>query len=73
VPQGNSLCKYLKQAKLSFFFLSLAKSKNRREEQILPGGIDTSRRGKDMGKGCKRVNMVQILCTHEWEWRKDTC
>jgi hypothetical protein len=37
VPQVNFLCSYLKQAKLSFF--SFTKSENRREEQVLPGGL----------------------------------
>jgi hypothetical protein len=26
-------------------------------------GVGTSGRGEDVGKGCRRVNMVQILCT----------
>jgi hypothetical protein len=34
VPQGNSLCSYLKQAKMSFF--SFIKLENRRMEQVLP-------------------------------------
>jgi hypothetical protein len=37
VSQGYSLCSYLKQTKMSFF--PLTKSKNRRAEEILPGGI----------------------------------
>jgi hypothetical protein len=36
VPKGNSLCSYLKQAKMSFH-LSFATSENRRMEQVLPG------------------------------------
>jgi hypothetical protein len=24
--------------------------------------------GEDVGKGCKRRNMVQILCTHVFKW-----
>jgi hypothetical protein len=61
MSQGNSLCSYLKQAKLSVFFFPFTKSENRREEQVLPGGIGTSEREKEMGKGCGRVNIVQIL------------
>jgi hypothetical protein len=38
VPQGNSLCSSLKQAKLHFFFLSFAKLENRRTEEVLPAG-----------------------------------
>jgi hypothetical protein len=37
MSQGNSLCIYLKQIKMSFFF-SFTKLENRRAEQILPGG-----------------------------------
>jgi hypothetical protein len=33
-----------------FFFLSYAKSENRRAEQVLPGGVGTSERGKEVGK-----------------------
>jgi hypothetical protein len=33
---GNSLCNYLKQIKMSFFFLC-KKSENKRAEQVLPG------------------------------------
>jgi hypothetical protein len=47
VPQGNSLCSYLKQAKKQFFYFT--KVANGRIEQILPGGIGTSvgRRGEE--------------------------
>jgi hypothetical protein len=31
--------------------------------------VDTSRRGEEVGKGCGRVNMVQILCTHVCKWK----
>jgi hypothetical protein len=34
MSQGNSLCSYLKQTKMSFFF-SFTKSENRRAEQVL--------------------------------------
>jgi hypothetical protein len=43
---------------------SFTKLENRRMEQILSGGVDTSGRGEKVGKGCGRVNIVQILCTH---------
>jgi hypothetical protein len=35
------------------------------------GGI--SGRGKELGMGCWRVNIVQILCTHVSEWKNETC
>jgi hypothetical protein len=33
------------------FFLSVAKSDKRNMEQALPGGVDTSERGEEVGKG----------------------
>jgi hypothetical protein len=50
---------------MSFFFLY--KSENRRLEQILPQGIDTSGWEEEVGRGCRRVNMMQILCTHVYK------
>jgi hypothetical protein len=29
--------------------------------------------GKDIRKGCRRVNMVEIFCTHVQKWKKKTC
>jgi hypothetical protein len=49
VPQGNSLCSYLKQAEMSFF-LSFAKSEYRNKSCWGWAG-DTSGKGKDVGKG----------------------
>jgi hypothetical protein len=28
---------------------------------------------EEIGRGCGRVNMVQILCTHVCKWKNDTC
>jgi hypothetical protein len=53
VPQRNSLCNYLKQQKCHFALPSFAKSENRRAEQVLSEGVDTSVRGKEVGSGCK--------------------
>jgi hypothetical protein len=25
-----------------------------------------------VGKGCRRVNMMQILCTHVFKWKNET-
>jgi hypothetical protein len=36
-------------------------------------GVDTSTRGENAGRGCRRVNMVHILCTHICKWKNDTC
>jgi hypothetical protein len=36
----------------------------RRTEQVLP-----EERGKEVRKGCGRVNTEQILCTHVCKWK----
>jgi hypothetical protein len=60
----------LNKKKCHLFFLSYAKSENRGSNRSCLGGIDTSGNGKRVEKGCKRVNMVQILCTHECKQKK---
>jgi hypothetical protein len=47
MSQGNSLCSYLKQTKLS----------GGQNRSYL--GVGTSGRGEDIRKGCRRVNMVE--------------
>jgi hypothetical protein len=66
MSQGNFLCSYPKQKKMSFFFLL--------ENQRTRGWNSTCRKslvpvevGRS-GKGCRRVNMEQILCTHVCKW-----
>jgi hypothetical protein len=51
---------------------SYAKSENRMVEQILPWGVHASGRGEEMEKGCRRVDIVQILCTHVCKWKNET-
>jgi hypothetical protein len=29
--------------------------------------------GDEVGKGCGRVIIVQILCTHVYKWKNDIC
>jgi hypothetical protein len=55
---------------LSFF--SFTKSENRKTEQVLQGmgSFDTTRKGELAGKGCRRVNTMQILYTHVCECKK---
>jgi hypothetical protein len=36
-------------------------------------GIGTSGRREEVRKGCGRMNMVQILCTHVCKWENETC
>jgi hypothetical protein len=54
-------------------FFSFTKSQNRQVEQGLSGVTGTSGKGKDVGKWCRRVNMLQILCAHACEWKNCTC
>jgi hypothetical protein len=54
---------YLKQTKMAFFF-SFYKSGEQEGRTGPLWGVGTSGRREDVGKGCRRVNMMQILCTH---------
>jgi hypothetical protein len=36
-------------------------------------GFGTSGRGEDIRKGYRRVNVVEILCTHIHKWKNETC
>jgi hypothetical protein len=72
MSQENSMYSYPKQAIMSFFFLSQVE--NRRTEQVLPGwGVDTCGRGEDVEKWCRRVKIVQILCTQVHKCKNHTC
>jgi hypothetical protein len=43
-------------------------------EEVLPGEeVGTSGRGEEVGKGHRRVNIVQILCTYVCKWENETC
>jgi hypothetical protein len=41
------------------------------KEMLSTGG--TSGRGKNVEKGCERVNIVQIWYTHVYKWENSTC
>jgi hypothetical protein len=62
--QGNSLYNYLKQTKISFFFFS--KIREREDETGPVGGF---RRVEEVEKGCRKVNIVKILCVHVCKWK----
>jgi hypothetical protein len=38
-------------------------NREQKVKQVLPG-VGNSERGEDIRKGCKRVNVVEILYTH---------
>jgi hypothetical protein len=67
MSQGNFLYSYLKQTNMTFYF-SFMKSQNRREEKVLCELVPV-RSGMEVEKVCRRVNMVQILCTHLYKWK----
>jgi hypothetical protein len=71
MSQGNSLCSYLKQTKMYFFFL-LQNWRTGRQEQVQFGGWNQWE-DDDVGKEFGRVNMAKILCTHVCKWKNDTC
>jgi hypothetical protein len=58
-----------------FFLFSSTKSENRSVEQVLPGvrELIPVGMGKVMGKGGRRVNMVQKMCKHVSKCKNDTC
>jgi hypothetical protein len=35
-------------------------------------GCYTNESGAELGKWCRGVNIVQILCTHECKWKNDS-
>jgi hypothetical protein len=47
-----------------FFFLQ-----NQEDKTGSVLGADIQGRGEDAGKCNRKVNMVQILCTHLWKWK----
>jgi hypothetical protein len=71
MSQGNSLCIYLKQTKMSYFFLLQNWRTGGRNRSWLAGG-GTIGMGEEVGKEHGRVNMVQILCTHVCKWKNET-
>jgi hypothetical protein len=71
MSQGNSLCSYHKQTKMSFF--SFTKSENRKVEQVLPGGGEWYQwEGEEVGTGCRKVTILQVLCAHVCKWKNET-
>jgi hypothetical protein len=71
MSQGNSLCSYLKQRCLFLFFYKIEEQEGGTGPAW--GGVGTSGRGEEVGKRCRRVNMVKTLCTHVCKWKNETC
>jgi hypothetical protein len=69
--QGNYLCCYLEQTKMSFFLFYKFGEQEGRTDPIWEFG--NCGRREEVGKEHGRVNMVQILCMHVCKWKNDTC
>jgi hypothetical protein len=71
MSQEKPMYSYLKQTKMSFFFFYKIREQEGRIGPVW--GLATNGRGENVGKGYRRVNMVQILCTHICKWKNETC
>jgi hypothetical protein len=65
MSQYNSL--YNHQIKISLF-----KKKKGQEGKTAGPRAGTMSSGEDIRKGCRRVNMVEILCIHVCKWKNGT-
>jgi hypothetical protein len=63
---------YHKQKCQVFFFFLLQNWRTGGWNRSCPGGVATSVGGVG-GKGSRRVNMVQKMCTHVCKCKNDTC
>jgi hypothetical protein len=61
MSQGNSLCNYIKQIKVSIFFPLQNRRTEGQNRSCLRAWYQWE---EEVGKGCGRVNVVQILCKH---------
>jgi hypothetical protein len=71
MSQGNSLHSYFNKQKYLFCFI-FYKIKEQEDRTGPPWGVSTSETGEDVGKKCRRVIMVQILCIHVCKWKNET-
>jgi hypothetical protein len=58
--------------KCHFFLLQNWRTGGQNRSCLGAGGGGPSGRRKEVGKGCRRVNMEQILCIHVCKWKNDT-
>jgi hypothetical protein len=54
-------------------FFSFTKLEKRRAEQVGWGWYQWDGVEEDVGNGCRRVNIVQILCTHLCKCKNEIC
>jgi hypothetical protein len=69
MSQGNSCVAILNKQKC--LFLNKIGEQEGRTEPVW--GNSTSGSGEDVGIGCRRVNIVQKLCTHVCKRKNETC
>jgi hypothetical protein len=75
MPQETPCVAILNKYKCHFFlfFLYIIGEQEGGTGLALGAWFGTSQRGEEVGKGCRRVNMVQILCTHVCKWKFNIC
>jgi hypothetical protein len=56
---------------MSFFFHQNGEQEGKTGPVL--AGLVSMGRGKDIRKGCRRVNMTEISCTHVCKWKNETC
>jgi hypothetical protein len=55
---------------MSFFFFFKIEKQEGRTDLSVGVGFGTIGKREVGGKGCGKVNIVQILCTHVYKWKK---
>jgi hypothetical protein len=57
-----------------FYLFSSTKSQNKRAEEVQGGNGDgTVDGGEVVGKGGRKMNILQIMCIHICKYKNDTC
>jgi hypothetical protein len=71
----EDLNEQMNEVKMSFFSFFLYKIGEQEGRIGHSGGwgVGTSQKGGWQGKGGRRVNMMQIVCTHVCKCKNDTC
>jgi hypothetical protein len=68
---GKLCTAILNKQKCYFFFFYKIREQKGRTGPVW--GTGASGKGEDVGKGCRRVNMAQILYIHICKWKNETC
>jgi hypothetical protein len=70
MSQGNSLCNYLKQKKMSLFYKT--GEQKGKTGPVWKWGDWYQWEGEDIRKEYRRMNRVEILCTQIRKWKNDS-